>query len=92
MKAFEFSIVSIILLLATKPQLFKSWIAILTGEITIQRISARETNYAIQCIVIYLAPVVQTLDSSIYRINHYPADKYYGNQLRYPADSDLSGG
>ena len=38
------------------------------------------------------ALVLQTLDSSIYRINHYPADKYYGNQLRYPADSDLSGG
>ena len=23
-----------------------------------------------------LAPVVQTLDSAIYRINHYPMDKY----------------
>ena len=39
-----------------------------------------------------LAPVVQTLDSAIHRINHYPADKYYGNQLRYPLDSDLCGG
>ena len=39
-----------------------------------------------------LAPVVQTLDSAIHRINHYPADKYYGNQLRYPLDRDLSGG
>ena len=38
------------------------------------------------------APVVQTLDSAIHRINHYPADKCYGNQLRYPLDSDLSGG
>ena len=38
------------------------------------------------------APVVQTLDSAIHRINHHPADKYYGNQLRYPLDSDLSGG
>ena len=38
------------------------------------------------------APVVQTLDGAIHRINHYPADKYYGNQLRYPLDSDLSGG
>ena len=38
------------------------------------------------------APVVQTLDSAIHRINHYPADKYYGNQLRYPLDSDLFGG
>ena len=24
----------------------------------------------------YLAPVVQTLDSAIHRINHNPADKY----------------
>ena len=39
-----------------------------------------------------LAPVVQRLDSAIHRINPYPADKYYGNQLRYPLDSDLSGG
>ena len=38
------------------------------------------------------APVVQTLDSATHRINHYPADNYYGNQLRYPLDSDLSGG
>ena len=37
------------------------------------------------------APVVQTLDSAIHRINHYPADRCYGNQLRYPLDSDLSG-
>ena len=42
-----------------------------------------------------LGPVVQTLDSSIHRINHYPADKYLGNQLRfhwieiYPADSSI---
>ena len=40
----------------------------------------------------YLAPVVQTLDSAIHRINHYPADKYLGNQLRYPLDRDLSTG
>ena len=38
------------------------------------------------------APVVQKLDSAIHRINHYPADKYYGNQLLYLPDSDLSGG
>ena len=32
-----------------------------------------------------LAPVVQTLDSAIHRINQYPADKYcyLGNQLLY---------
>ena len=38
------------------------------------------------------ASVVQTLDSAIHRINHYPADKYWGNQLHYPLDSVLSGG
>ena len=41
-----------------------------------------------------LAPVVQTLDSAIHRINQYPADEYcyQGNQLRYarPLDKDLS--
>ena len=38
------------------------------------------------------APVVQKLESAIHRINHYPVDTYYGNQLRYSLDSDLSGG
>lgn len=38
------------------------------------------------------APVGQTLDGVVHRTNHYPADKYYGNQLRHPLDSDLSGG
>ena len=26
------------------------------------------------------------------QINHNPVDKYEGNQLRFPVDSDLSGG
>ena len=38
------------------------------------------------------ASVVQTLDSDIHWINRYPADKYYGNQLRYPLDRFLSDG
>ena len=33
-----------------------------------------------------LARVVQTLDSAIHRINQYPADNYWGNQLHYPVD------
>ena len=45
-----------------------------------------------KCQFVNQAPVVQTLDSDIHRINHYPADKYDGNQLRYPLGSDLSGG
>ena len=28
----------------------------------------------------------------IHRINHYQAAKYWGNQLHYPLDKDLSGG
>ena len=28
----------------------------------------------------------------IHRINHYPEEKYWGDQLRYPVDSDLFGG
>ena len=39
----------------------------------------------------YLAPVVQKLDSFIHRVNHYQAVKYYGRQLHYPLERDLSG-
>ena len=39
-----------------------------------------------------LAPVVQTLDSAIHRINHYPADSVIDFRNTYPLDSDLSGG
>ena len=38
------------------------------------------------------ARVLQTMDSALHWINHYPADKYYENQLHYPLESDLSGG
>ena len=41
---------------------------------------------------LFLALVVQTLDSTIHRINRYPVDKYYENQLCYPLDSDLTSG
>ena len=56
---------------------------------------AWHTKYSVQThfkLVKTLAPVVQTLDSAIHRINHYQVDEYYGNQLRYLLDSDLSGG
>ena len=33
-------------------------------------------------------PGFQPLDSIIQRINHYLADKYLGNKLRYPVDRD----
>ena len=37
------------------------------------------------------APVVQTLDSAIHRINHYPPDSVIDFRNTYPLDSDLSG-
>ena len=40
----------------------------------------------------YLAPVVQTLYSTIHRINHYPADSVIDFRNTYLLDSDLSGG
>ena len=39
-----------------------------------------------------LAPVVQTLDSAIQRINHYLADNAIVSRNTYPLDSDLTGG
>ena len=38
------------------------------------------------------ALVVQTLDSAIHRINHYPAESVIDFRNTYPLDSDLSGG
>ena len=43
--------------------------------------------------IIILAPVVQTMDSAIRRINHYrPLDNSIGFACVYSVDSDLSGG
>ena len=39
-----------------------------------------------------LARVVQKVDNSIHRINHYPADSMVCFVNTYPLDSDLSGG
>ena len=36
----------------------------------------------------FQAPVVQNLDSAIYRINHYPQDKCQGNQFERNDDDD----
>ena len=41
---------------------------------------------------IHQAPVVQTVDNAIHRINHYPLDIAIGFAITYPVDSDLSGG
>ena len=42
--------------------------------------------------LILLAPVVQTLDSGIHWISHYPADRVNGFPNTYPLDRDLYGG
>ena len=42
--------------------------------------------------IMLLAPVVQTSDSAIHRINHYPADSVIVFRNTYQVDSDLSGG
>ena len=36
------------------------------------------------------APVVQTLDSTVHGINHYPMDML-GKPIHYPPDRDFSG-
>ena len=46
----------------------------------------------IHWIVIYLASVVQRLDTAIHRINLYPVDSAISFPNTYPLDSDLSGG
>ena len=38
------------------------------------------------------APVVQKVDNTIHRINHYPLDSAIDFAMTYPQDSDLSGG
>ena len=56
------------------------WQLIITQLFTLQKSSAGN-----------LAPVVQTLDSAIHWINHYPLDISIGFSSVYLLDSDLSG-
>ena len=39
-----------------------------------------------------LVPIVETLDSAIHQINHYPLDSAIGSPISFPLDSDLSRG
>ena len=61
-----------------RPQLFKGWITLSTGEIAIQWISVNKTNHAICWIVIYpVYSVIQLLnnlglvDRAIYLSNNW---------------------
>ena len=52
------------------------------GSTVVQFIRGKKASFPIP---VLQAPVVQTLDSAIHRINRYPADKCYAFQLRYRA-------
>ena len=52
----------------------------------------RMSALTVSVVRIHQAPVVQTLDSAIHRINHYPAESLIEFRNTYPLDSDLSGG
>ena len=60
--------------------------------IELYKLQLKEEIIALSLWSIDLAPVVQTLDSTIHRINHYPVDSVIGFPNTYPLDSDLSGG
>ena len=59
--------------------LFILWVVIYSADSTIQHLNVAESRFLI-IIISPLASVVQTLDSAIRRINHYPANTYWGNQ------------
>ena len=80
------------IVLSTRPQLVKRWIVLSTGQITIRRISITGISYAIHWLVIYPEDSAIQCLNNWGQINHYPVDKYLGNQLCYPLDSDLSSG
>ena len=61
------------------------------GDLTLFEVQAGTTFYYLNCQT-NQARVVQTLDSAIHRINHYPADSVIDLRNTYPLDSDLSGG
>ena len=64
-------------------QLFKIWIALSTGQITIQWISVRETNWVIHWIEIY--PV----DSAIQLLNNWGLE-IIGNHMSFNNVSGLT--
>ena len=49
-------------------------------------------NLGVMSVLKLLSPVVQTIDSAIRRINHYPLDNSIGFASVYPLDSDFSSG
>ena len=60
--------------------------------LVVQKVDLCPVDSAISFPNINQAPVVQTSDSAIHRINLYPVDSAIGFHNTYPLDSDLSGG
>ena len=71
---------------------------VILGIFTSGRLSSRPRRCILKSLMTTIvrgdgqAPVVQTLDSAIHQINHYPADSVIDFRNTYPLDSDLSGG
>ena len=62
------------------------WKNVPTGQATIEEQQVTRVLLKIQ------APVVQKVDSAIYRINLYTLDSAIGSPNIYPLDGDLPGG
>ena len=78
--------------LSFRAQLFKRWITLSTGLVTIHWIAQLVPVILIRRMVIYpVDSAIQCLNKPG-QINHCPVDKCEGNQLRFPVDGDLSGG
>ena len=74
--------------------MFNPWRTDKGSSFHISTILLKELNFKISVLycINLLAPVVQTLDSAIHWINHYPLDNSIGFASVYPLDNDLSGG
>ena len=61
-------------------------------NLAVRRMFTHEPLVYYSSVVEHLAAIVQTFDITTHRINHYPVDKYLGNQWRFLVDRDLSSG
>ena len=62
---------------------------LLSSDLVAQSVEQRWSNPKVVGSIPTLAPVVRTMDSAVHRLNHYPADKHWQNQLSYPVDSAI---
>ena len=62
------------------------------GDEPTESANSAERPHPSHLVALALAPVVQTVDSAIHRINLYPLDSAIGSPNIYPMDSDISVG